>query len=121
MRRLIALLSAVLAAFTLSGCSSPGLGDADVVVYNNSPQVVYSVTLTTELQSESLSALRDVGLLERGERCGFTLEDGTRTFTLELMGEHGDLLARCRGSYEGTPLLLTFEQDGQVSVQEEET
>ena len=120
MRHLAVLLSAA-AALALSGCSSPGLGDADLVVCNDNPQVIYTVTLTTELQSESLSAPRDVGLLERGEWCGFTLEDGTRTFTLELMGEHGDLLARCRGSYEGTPLLLTFGQDGQVSVQEEET
>ncbi len=120
MRRLIALLSAALAAFTLSGCSSPGLGDADVVVYNNSPQVVYSVTLSTEIQSESVSAPRDVGLLERGDRCGFQLADGSQAFTLELMGKHGDLLARCRGSYQGKRLLLTLEEDGGVSVQEEE-
>lgn len=119
MRPLIAMLSAVLALSALSGCSSPGLEDADLVVYNDSPQVIYTVTLSTELQSESVSAPRDVGLLERGERCGFQLEDGSRAFTLELMGEHGDLMTRCRGSYEGKRLLLTLEESGGVSVREE--
>ena len=120
MRRLIALLSAALAAFTLSGCSSPSLTDADLVVYNDNSQVIYTVTLSTEIQSESVSAPRDVGLLERGDRCGFQLGDGSQAFTLELMGKHGDLLARCRGSYQGKRLLLTLEEDGGVSVQEEE-
>ena len=119
MRRVIAFLSALLALSALSGCASPGVGNADVVVCNDSPQVIYTVTLSTDLQSESVSAPRDVGLLERGEQCGFQLEDGSRAFTLELMGEHGNLLARCRGSYEGKRLLLTLEESGGVSVREE--
>lgn len=120
MRRLIALLSAVAALSALSGCASPGVGNADVVVCNDSPQVIYTVTLSTELQSESVSAASGVGLLERGDQCGFQLEDGSRAFTLELMDEHGDLLARCRGSYEGKRLLLTLEESGGVSVREED-
>ncbi len=123
MRRVMAFLSAILALFALSalsGCSSPGVGNADVVVCNDSPQVIYTVTLSTEMQSESVSAASGVGLLERGDQCGFQLEDGSRAFTLELMDEHGDLLARCRGSYEGKRLVLTLEENGGVSVQEDE-
>lgn len=120
MRRLAVLLSAAAAVFALSGCASPGVGNADVVVCNDSPQVIYTVTLSTEMQSESVSAARGVGLLERGDQCGFQLEDESRAFTLELMDEHGDLLARCRGSYEGKRLLLTLEENGGVSVREEE-
>lgn len=120
MRRVIAFLSALLALSTLSGCASPGVGNADVVVCNDSPQVIYTVTLSTEMQSESVSAAQGVGLLERGDQCGFQLEEGSRAFTLELMDEHGDLLARCRGSYEGKRLLLTLEENGGVSVREEE-
>ena len=123
MRRVMAFLSVVLALIALSalsGCSSPGVGNADVVVCNDSPQVIYTVTLSTEMQSESVSAASGVGLLERGDQCGFQLEDGSRAFTLELMDEHGDLLARCRGSYEGKRLLLTLEENGGVSVREEE-
>ena len=126
MRRVMAFLSVVLALIALSalsalsGCSSPGVGNADVVVCNDSPQVIYTVTLSTEMQSESVSAAQGVGLLERGDQCGFQLEEGSRAFTLELMDEHGDLLARCRGSYEGKRLLLTLEENGGVSVREEE-
>ena len=120
MRRLALLLSAALAALVLSGCALSDVGDADVVVCNDSPQVIYAITLSTEIQSESVSAPQDVGLLERGDRCGFQLEDGSRAFTLELMDEHGDLLARCRGSYEGKRLVLTLEENGGVSVQEDE-
>lgn len=125
MRRILAFLSVLLALFTLSalsalsGCSAPGVGNADVVVCNDSPQVIYTVTLSTEVQSESVSAARGVGLLERGDQCGFQLEDGSQVFTLELMDEHGDLLARCRGSYEGKRLLLTLEENGGVSIREE--
>ena len=118
MKSLIALLSAFLILLPLSGCASPGQAEADLVVRNDSPQVIYTVTLSTEVQSESISAPRDVGLLERGDRCGFQLEDGSRAFTLELKGEHGDLLARYRGSYQGRQLLLTFGEDGLMSLSE---
>lgn len=118
MRRLIVFLSAALTALALSGCALSDVENADVLVCNDSPQVIYAVTLTTELQSESVSAPQGVGLLERGDRCGFQMADGSRAFTLELMGEHGDLLARCRGSYDGKRLLLTLEENGGVSVRE---
>ena len=120
MRRLAVLLSAAATALALAGCSTPGVGNADVVVCNDSPRVIYTVTLSTEMESESVSAASGVGLLGRGDQCGFQLEDGSRAFTVELMDEHGDLLARCRGSYQGKRLLLTLEEDGGVSVQEEE-
>lgn len=119
MRRLAIFLSAVLAALALSGCALSDVGNADVVVCNDSPQVIYTITLSTETQSESVSAPQDVGLLERGDRCSFQLEDGSQAFTLELMGEHGDLLARCRGTYEGKRLLLTLREDGGVLVRED--
>lgn len=124
MKRFAALLTGVLLPLSLSGCSMLGLGmtpnlkDADLVVRNDSPQVIYTITLTTQVQSESVSSPQDMGLLERGERYGFTLEDGAEQFTLELKGEGERLLARCQGSYQGKRLLITLEEDGGVSASE---
>ena len=124
MKRFAALLTGVLLPLSLSGCSmlgfgmTPSLEDADLVVRNDSPQVIYTITLTTQVQSESVSSPRDMGLLERGERYGFTLEDGAEQFTLELKGEGERLLARCQGSYQGKRLLITLEEDGGVSASE---
>ena len=124
MKRFAALLTGVLLPLCLSGCSMGGivrtqnLVFADLFVRNDSPQVIYTITLTTQVQSESVSSPRDMGLLERGERYGFTLEDGAEQFTLELKGEGERLLARCQGSYQGKRLLITLEEDGGVSASE---
>ena len=105
----------------LAGCGTAGAANPDLVVYNDSTQVIYTITLSTETQSESVSSPRDLGLLERGERYGMSLDGRSGPFTLELKGEHGDTLARCRSSFEGSRLLLTFEEDGRVSVNEEQS
>lgn len=118
MRRIFALLCAALAAVTLSACARFGNSDGDLIVCNDSSQVIYTITLSTQVQSESVTAPVNVGLLERGDRYGLVLEDGSDSFTLELKGEHGDLLARCTGHYRGKKLLLTLGENGMVSVSE---
>lgn len=121
MKPLLCLLSAPLLALALSGCGTAGAAHPDLVVYNDSTQVIYTITLSTETQSESVSSPRDLGLLERGDRYGMSLDGRSGPFTLELKGEHGDTLARCRSNYEGRRLLLTFEEDGRVSVSQEQS
>ena len=120
MKPFVPLLCAALAALSLSGCGSGGAAHPDLVVYNDSTRVIYTITLSTSTQSQSVSAPQDLGLLERGESYGISLEGESGPFTLELKGERGDLLARCRSSFEGKRLALTFEEDGRVSVSRDE-
>ena len=71
MKPLLCLLSAPLLALALSGCGTAGVANPDLVVYNDSTQVIYTITLSTETQSESVSSPRDLGLLERGIATAF--------------------------------------------------
>ena len=118
MRRVYSLLCAALTALSLSACARFGDSDGDLIVYNDSTQIIYTITLSTQVQSESVTAPLDVGLLERGESYGLSLEEGSSSFTLELKGQRGNLLARCTGHYKGKKLLLTLEESGMVSVSE---
>lgn len=56
MKPLLCLLSAPLLALALSGCGTAGAAHPDLVVYNDSTQVIYTITLSTETQSESVSS-----------------------------------------------------------------
>lgn len=67
------------------------------MVYNDNPKVIYTITLSTSTQSQCASAPRDGGLLELGESYGMSLDGESGPFTLELKGEHGDLLAPMPG------------------------
>ena len=119
MKPLLCLLSAPLLALALFGCGTAVAANPDLVVYNDSTQVIYTITLSTETQSESVSSPRDLGLLERGDRYGMSLDGQSGPFTLELLGKGGELLGRWTGEFDGERLYLTLWEDGAVTASKE--
>lgn len=109
-------------ALILSGCSMVGYlltndwdGDADLVVVNDSPQVVYSISLSTEGETETVSDAGGFGLLERGDSYGLVLEGEEEKFSVTLNNEAGQILARYQGIFSGRRLYLTLEADGKLT------
>ena len=121
--RVLALAGAL--ALTLSGCSAVRYlltgdwnGDADLVVVSQSSQVVYTLDLCQESWRGSTAGPDGRGLLERGESYALTPEE-TGPFTLELLGEGGELLGRWTGEFDGERLYLTLWEDGAVTASKE--
>ena len=123
MRRFMPALLAALLALGLSGCSAlgyfmtPDQEDADLVVVNDSPQVIYAIALSAGDWAETVSSADGLGLLERGESYGLPLEEGTQDYILELLGEDGGVLARWRGRFRGERQELTLGTDGAVTME----
>lgn len=123
MRRFMPALLAGLLALGLSGCSAlgylmtPDQEDADLVVVNDSPRVIYAIALSAGDWAETVSSADGFGLLERGESYGLPLEEGTQDYTLELLGEDGGVLARWRGRFHGERQELTLGADGAVTME----
>lgn len=115
-------------ALLLSGCSVLGyfmtpdwVEDADLIVVNQNETPVYAVTVSAGDGSETTADAGDRALLERGESYGLYLEEGAGEYTLELLGEDGAVLARCRGAYSGGQHCLIWQEDGSFSLSVEET
>ena len=126
MRRFMPALLAALLALGLSGCSvlgyfmTPDQEDADLVVVNDSPQVIYAIALSAGDWAETVSSADGLGLLERGESYGLYLEDGAEPVTVVLTGEWGQELACFPVEFSGERLVLTYTQGGGAAVQTEE-
>lgn len=103
------------AGFWLSGCGSP---EADLVVVNNSPREVWSITLNYGNRTHGIRNAREHALLEQGESCGLEWELGRATVT--LFGRNGRELARTQVKFSGERLYLILEEDGGLSLSSEE-
>ena len=99
------------AAFWLSGCGSP---EADLVVVNNSPWEVWSITLNCGNRVGGVRNAREHALLKQGESCGLEWELGRATVTLFGLGNRE--LARTEVKFSGERLYLTLEEDGGLSL-----
>ena len=124
-RLLLPVLAGVL-ALLLSGCSVLGyfmtpdwVEDADLIVVNQNKTPVYAITVTAEDWGETAYDARGYALLERGESYGLYLEE-TGPVTVTLSGEDGEELASCSAEFRGQRLVLTYTQEGRVSLQVEE-
>ena len=125
-KQAVRLLLPVLAgvpALLLSGCSVLGyfmtpdwVEDADLIVVNQNETPVYAIKVTAGDGSETTSDARGYALLERGESYGLSLEEGTRDYTLALLGEDGRTLARWQGRFHGERQELTLSEDGPVTA-----
>lgn len=109
-------------AVILSGCSlmwyllTPDQEDADLVVINDSREVVYAISVSQGEQTETVAEAGGHGLLERGESYGLLLAE-TGKFTLALSGRSGELLGRYQGDYSGERLYLTLGEGGTLTCE----
>lgn len=111
------LSGCTLVNFLLSGC---GGAEADLVVTNDSPLVVGSITLDYGDQTEMVVNADGTALLERGDSYGLELEDGAERVVVALADLDRRELARCLVDFAGERLYLTLEADGTLSLSEEE-
>lgn len=118
----IQLLRAGVLALLLSGCSAlgflfgPDQGEVDLVVFNDSSQGIYAISLSAEDWSEVMSSADGFPLLERGESYGLSLEEGTEDYTLALLGKNGRTLARWQGRFHGERQELTLSGGGMIQL-----
>ena len=118
----VPLLCAGALALLLSGCSAlgflfgPDQGEVDLVVVNDSARAVYAISLDAGDWSETVASVDGFPLLERGESNGLSLEEGTRDYTLALLGEDGQTLARWQGRFHGERQELTLSENGPVTA-----
>ena len=121
--RVLLLPLCLAAALLLSGCSmlafwmTPDwVEDADLIVVNRNEVPVYAITLQRPEGAESVSRADGFALLERGESYGLSLEEGTRDYTLALLGEDGRTLARWQGRFHGERQELTLSENRLVTA-----
>ena len=98
-----------LAAFWLSGC---GGEDADLIVGNNSPSVVYTICISHEDETQVVSNADGNALLERGESYGLELDGTEELVTVVLLDRWQRELARSYVEFQGERLFLTLEDGG---------
>lgn len=118
------LLSVLLAlCLSLSGCSlltiflTGGSPDADLVIINDSPRNVGSLSLDYGDRTEVVSNANGFTLLERGESYGIQLVENRSTVTLSLLDSEGDTLCRCLVEVEeGVRLYATLREDLHMEV-----
>ena len=102
----------------LSSCCGDG-DPSGLVVVNDSRRVVYTVSVDWEDQTMGVQDAGGRALLERGETLGIQMEGESGRFTVTLADQNGRTLGRASASYRGSPIWLTLEADGTVSVREE--
>lgn len=108
-------LCAALAALCLSACGCDDGADADIVVYNDSSQVVGSITLEYGRQTQETAEAGGRALLERGESLGLELEEDTQWVRVVLKDLQGRAIAQKDVDYSGERLYLIL-REGRVSV-----
>ena len=104
-----------LAAFWLSGW---GGEDADLVVINDSPLVVGSISLEGAEHSRSLSDGQGFALLERGESFGLKLEEGEEQVLVTLWDPEDRPLGSTWVEWDGQRVFLTLDEAGKLTEEE---
>ena len=115
------LLSGLLLALALSGCSGPsrplGEQDPNLVVYNDSTAIIGSITISSDTESQGV-AMADGSPLERGESYGFEVSETGRV-PVELWDLEQHSLGRCQVKLEQDPMRVTLEDNLGLWVQAE--
>ena len=124
MKRSSILLSGLALALTLAGCSGgvsslQGEAQPDLVVYNDSTDIIASITISTDRESQGVAAANDSPLLERGEAYGFDVQ-GTGRVTVELWDKAEKSLGRCQVKLEQRPVRVTLRDGRNLWIQEEQ-
>lgn len=121
-KRLFLALLVMAGGCILSGCSLAGFWlsgwggeDADLVVINDSPLIVDSISLEGAEHSRSLSDGRGFALLERGESFGLKLEEGEEQVLVTLWDQDGTALASARVEWKGERTFLTLDEAGKLT------
>lgn len=106
-RKIVGVLAASLLLTGLFGCSMLGYWfsgcggeDADLVFYNDSTEVVGSVGIQTEQESQGMMNA-DGTALERGETWGFELTEEAQNLEVSVYDQQGELLACGSFSWPG--------------------
>ena len=118
----VPLLCAGALALLLSGCSVLGyfmtpdwVEDADLIVVNNSPSVVYAICISHEDETQVVSNADGNALLERGESYGLELDGTGELVTVVLLDRWQRELARSYVEFQGERLFLTLEDGGTMT------
>lgn len=122
MKKSCVLLSGLLLALTVAGCSSPvrplGEKQPDLVVYNDSTAIIGSITVSSDRESQGV-AMADGSPLERGESYGFQVAE-TERVTVELWDLEQHSLGRCQVKMEEQPMRVTLDDELGLRIQVEQ-
>lgn len=117
-RTIVCALLGVMLAAGLSGCSMVGYffsgcgsAEADLVIYNNSSDILGRAGVEMETESQGVADAEGHGL-EQGDSWGFELPDEAQNMTVRVYDRQGRQLAQGRFSWPGKSERLWAVYDG---------